>query len=130
MDVRGCRHLDKLDGWAADREYGYGRGRSGYEIEKNACTVAHVDDHDNDQSGPSCLVRISVSFHSPIHANFNAHLPLECPPCNLSHILLPRPILVFHFTSQQICLFSSLMMFDSKSIKTDGISVGAMVRSH
>ena len=29
------------------------------------------------------------------------------PPCNLSHILLPRPILVFHFTSQQICLFSS-----------------------
>jgi hypothetical protein len=29
------------------------------------------------------------------------------PPCNLSHILLPHPILVFRFTSQQICLFSS-----------------------
>jgi hypothetical protein len=50
---------------------------------------------------------ISVSFHSPIHANFNAHLPPECPPLQLSHILLPHPILVFGFTSQQICLFFS-----------------------
>ncbi|KAH9989081.1 hypothetical protein BJV74DRAFT_458116 [Russula compacta] len=28
-DVRGRRRVDELDGWAADREYGYGRGRSG-----------------------------------------------------------------------------------------------------
>ena len=28
-EVRGRRRLDELDGWAADREYGYGRGRSG-----------------------------------------------------------------------------------------------------
>ena len=28
-DVRGRRRLDELDGWVTDREYGYGRGRSG-----------------------------------------------------------------------------------------------------
>ena len=28
-EVRGRRRVDELDGWAADREYGYGRGRSG-----------------------------------------------------------------------------------------------------
>jgi len=28
-DVRGRRRLNELDGWAADREHGYGRGRSG-----------------------------------------------------------------------------------------------------
>ncbi|KAI0261334.1 hypothetical protein BC834DRAFT_474537 [Gloeopeniophorella convolvens] len=28
-EPRGRRRLDELDGWAADREYGYGRGRSG-----------------------------------------------------------------------------------------------------
>jgi hypothetical protein len=28
-DIRGRRRLEELDGWAADREYGYGRGRSG-----------------------------------------------------------------------------------------------------
>jgi hypothetical protein len=86
-------------------------GVADYETEKNACTTAYVDDHDDDRSGPSCLVRISacisVSFHlshSPIHATFNAHhLPPECPLCNLSHILLPHPILVFCFTSQQLC---------------------------
>jgi hypothetical protein len=27
--TRGRRRLDELDGWVADREYGYGRGRSG-----------------------------------------------------------------------------------------------------
>ena len=50
---------------------------------------------------------ISVSFHSPIHANFNAHLPQECPPLQfVTHLITPS-ILVFGFTSQQICLFSS-----------------------
>ena len=28
-EARGRRRLDELDGWAADRECGYGRGRSG-----------------------------------------------------------------------------------------------------
>ncbi|KAH9173470.1 hypothetical protein EDB89DRAFT_1849973 [Lactarius sanguifluus] len=28
-EQRGRRRLDELDGWVADREYGYGRGRSG-----------------------------------------------------------------------------------------------------
>jgi hypothetical protein len=38
---------------------------------------------------------ISVLFHSPFHANVNAHLPPECPSCNLSHIILPDPRLPF-----------------------------------
>lgn len=46
---------------------------------------------------------------TPIHANVNVHpLPPECPPCNLSHILLP---LVFGFTSQQQLLFSPRQHF-------------------
>jgi hypothetical protein len=28
-EIRGRRRVDELDGWAVDREYGYGRGRSG-----------------------------------------------------------------------------------------------------
>jgi hypothetical protein len=28
-EPRGRRRMNELDGWAADREYGYGRGRSG-----------------------------------------------------------------------------------------------------
>jgi hypothetical protein len=30
-EVRGHRRLDKLDGWAADSEYGYGQGLSGLQ---------------------------------------------------------------------------------------------------
>jgi hypothetical protein len=44
---------------------------------------------------------ISVLFHSPLHANVNAHLPPECPSCNLSHHI--TPILVFH--SHQLSSF-------------------------
>jgi hypothetical protein len=38
-EVRGRRRVDELDGWAADREYGYGRGRSGLRdrAERGAC---------------------------------------------------------------------------------------------
>jgi hypothetical protein len=28
-EIRGRRRVDELDGWATDRQYGYGRGRSG-----------------------------------------------------------------------------------------------------
>jgi len=69
-------------------------GVADYEIEKNACSTAHVDDHDDDRSGPSCLrisACISVLFHSPVHDHLNAHLPPECPHCNLSHIILLPP---------------------------------------
>jgi hypothetical protein len=45
-------------------------------------------------------------------------------PRNLLHILLPRPILVFRFTSQQICLFSS--HFSS----TFGMHVRPSITSH
>ena len=44
---------------------------------------------------------ICVLFHSPLHAVVNAHLPPECPSCNLSHHIIP--ILVFH--SHQLSSF-------------------------
>jgi hypothetical protein len=44
---------------------------------------------------------ICVLFHSPLHAVVNAHLPPECPSCNLSHHI--TPILVFH--SHQLSSF-------------------------
>jgi len=30
-------------------------GVADYEIEKTACSLEHVDDHDDDRFGPSCL---------------------------------------------------------------------------
>src|SRR5258708_10335536 len=56
---------------------------------------------------------ISVSFHSShssIHANLNVYLLLECPPCNLSYIILPRPILVFHHTAADLFVFFHLLI--------------------
>jgi hypothetical protein len=39
-------------------------GVAAQEIEKNACTAAYVDDHDDDRS---ISAFISVSFHSSHH---------------------------------------------------------------
>jgi len=47
---------------------------------------------------------ISVSFHSPIHANFKAHLPPECPLQFVTHLITPSdPRLPFHIAAKSVC---------------------------
>src|SRR5258708_40291556 len=56
----------------------------------------------------ACISVSFHSFHSSIHANLNVYLLLECPPCNLSPIILPLPILVFHsHRSRFVCFLPS-----------------------
>lgn len=53
---------------------------------------------------------ISVSFHSPIHANFNAHLPQECPPLQfVTHLITPSILVRFHIAANLFVFFPLLV---------------------
>jgi hypothetical protein len=55
---------------------------------------------------PAFLIR----FIRPIHANFNAHLPPECPPQFVTHLITPSdPRLPFHIATNLSVFFPLLV---------------------
>ena len=59
---------------------------------------------------PTAYISASFhSFHSPIHANFNAHLPLERPTAICHTSYFPDPRLPFHNAAKLFVFFSFLV---------------------